>query len=76
MARYKDYDYSDRYGLEFGRTGSDWGIGYCAMKDIMKRWTLCQGLQKLLITENNFLFLIPQKKRSSRNNFFYRLASK
>jgi len=36
---------------------------YCGKKNIMKIRTLHQGSEKLLMTENNFLFLIQQKKR-------------
>jgi len=41
----------------------DWVKWYCGKKNIMKRRTLHRGLQKLLMTENNLLFLIHQKKR-------------
>ena len=41
----------------------DWVIWYCSKKNIMKRLTLHQGLEKLLMTENDFLFLIQQKGR-------------
>jgi hypothetical protein len=40
----------------------DWVTGDCGKKNIMKRLTLHQGLEKRLMTENNSLFLIQQKK--------------
>ena len=62
MARYKDYDYSDDtvWGL---CEGTELEIWDCGRKNIIETGTLHQGLQKLLMTENNFLFLIQQKKQ-------------
>jgi hypothetical protein len=40
-----------------------WVIWDCGRKNIIKGRTLHQGSQKLSMTENNFIFLIQQKKR-------------
>jgi hypothetical protein len=40
----------------------------------MKRRPFYQGSEKLLMAENNFLFLIQQKKRFLKSDFFYRLV--
>ena len=49
-------------------------IGYCGKKNIMKMGSLHQGSQKLSMIENNFLFLIQQKKRFLKKCFFYSLV--
>jgi hypothetical protein len=45
---------------ERGRIRGKWD---CNRKNIIETGALHQGSQKLSVTENNFLFLIPQKKR-------------
>ncbi len=41
----------------------------------MKRLTLYQESEKLLMTENSFLFMIQQKKQFLKiSDFFYRLV--
>jgi len=44
----------------------DWVIRFCDKTNIMETGTLRQGLQKLSMIENNFPFLIEQKKRFLR----------
>jgi hypothetical protein len=40
----------------------DWVIGYWGRKNIMGARTLHQELQKFLMAQNNFLYLINPKK--------------
>jgi len=50
-------------------------IWYCGKKNIMKRRTLHRGLEKLLMTENNFLFFDRAEEAVFKKvTFFYRFV--